>query len=77
MKGVGERLDELYARTMQDDASQGIEARLRQYDPRLYGKPVGTLWPVTDADAAAGKHREPSAESQAERLDSLLIESGF
>jgi len=28
----------------------------RQYDPEFYGRPTGTHWPVTDAEAARLNH---------------------
>ena len=40
----------------------------RDYDPSVYGFPAGTLWPVTDADAQAGRHREPPLAQQEQRL---------
>ena len=33
---------------------------VRQYDPRLYGFPPGTLWPLTAEAAQRGEHRRVS-----------------
>lgn len=46
----------------------------RSYDPSVYGLPAGTLWPVTDADAQAGRHREPPLAQQEQTLTDAFPE---
>lgn len=76
MQGIGERFDELYQQTIDDWEGGGIAAqaaaRAREYDPRLYGFPRGTLWPITVEDARAGRHRQGGVDWDAV-LDDLSI----
>lgn len=41
----------------------------RQYDPRLYGLMVGTLWPITTDAARRGEHRVEHADWEASLAD--------
>lgn len=43
----------------------------RAYTPSVYGLPAGTLWPVTDADAQAGRHRQPLAQQEQTLTDAF------
>lgn len=46
----------------------------RSYNPSVYGFPAGMLWPVTDADAQAGRHRQPSLAQQERTLEDAFPE---
>jgi hypothetical protein len=56
-----------------DDFPQTICSEVtRPYNPRLYGFPIGTLWPLTAEAARRGEHRTEYAD-----WDASLAELSF